>query len=335
MRMHYVTVPVSDGAQAEREAHGLNRVTLIGNLGREPELRYTHSGTPVMSMRLATTESFKKGRGPAQLLAGIRSRAASAASRLDTAGCYWSAEVRETSSATMTKAQQRPKSPEAFAVAVVCSLLCELGCTTDGSAGSPDGSTDATDWSRIAEESGFPADPGGDFFAFSQSSCSALLRDTPTSIAQVAEMSSQVVLARVVGVVAHPEMELGCSACYDYAVQFELEVERTVKGPELTRLFVNDHCSGGSKVAGLMNTIPAERFLFLLDGPWPFHNNGEEPPPPPGVEFGHGLAGVWYSVVKEVDGSLRFAYPAAASSSRAFLGEYASLDALADAMEGW
>jgi single-strand DNA-binding protein len=39
-------------------ADGLNRVTLIGNLGQDPELRYTQSNQGVLSLRLATTESF-------------------------------------------------------------------------------------------------------------------------------------------------------------------------------------------------------------------------------------------------------------------------------------
>jgi len=38
---------------------GLNRVTLIGNLGKPPELKYTQSGQAVMNMRLATTGRFK------------------------------------------------------------------------------------------------------------------------------------------------------------------------------------------------------------------------------------------------------------------------------------
>jgi single-strand DNA-binding protein len=37
---------------------GLNRVTLLGNLGAEPELRTTGTGLPVMSFRLATNEVF-------------------------------------------------------------------------------------------------------------------------------------------------------------------------------------------------------------------------------------------------------------------------------------
>jgi single-strand DNA-binding protein len=39
-------------------AEGLNRVILIGNLGQDPELRYTQSQQGVMSLRMATTESF-------------------------------------------------------------------------------------------------------------------------------------------------------------------------------------------------------------------------------------------------------------------------------------
>lgn len=39
-------------------AQGLNRVTLLGNLGAEPELRWTQGGQAVMSLRLATTESY-------------------------------------------------------------------------------------------------------------------------------------------------------------------------------------------------------------------------------------------------------------------------------------
>lgn len=38
----------------------LNRVTLIGNLGKDPEIRYTAGGTAVASFSVATTEKFKK-----------------------------------------------------------------------------------------------------------------------------------------------------------------------------------------------------------------------------------------------------------------------------------
>jgi single-strand DNA-binding protein len=36
----------------------LNKVMLIGRLGRDPELRYTQAGAPVASLRLATDESY-------------------------------------------------------------------------------------------------------------------------------------------------------------------------------------------------------------------------------------------------------------------------------------
>jgi single-strand DNA-binding protein len=41
----------------------LNRVTLIGNLGKDPEIKYTPSGTPVAKLTLATNERFKDKAG--------------------------------------------------------------------------------------------------------------------------------------------------------------------------------------------------------------------------------------------------------------------------------
>jgi len=37
---------------------GMNKVILLGNLGTDPELRYTSGGTAVMHFRMATNESF-------------------------------------------------------------------------------------------------------------------------------------------------------------------------------------------------------------------------------------------------------------------------------------
>jgi single-strand DNA-binding protein len=36
----------------------MNKVLLIGNLGQDPELRYTQGGQAVLNLRLATNESF-------------------------------------------------------------------------------------------------------------------------------------------------------------------------------------------------------------------------------------------------------------------------------------
>ena len=38
---------------------GVNKVILIGNLGRDPEVRHLESGTSVASFSMATTESYK------------------------------------------------------------------------------------------------------------------------------------------------------------------------------------------------------------------------------------------------------------------------------------
>jgi single-strand DNA-binding protein len=40
-------------------ARGINKVILIGNLGADPEVRYTAGGSAVANIRLATSESWK------------------------------------------------------------------------------------------------------------------------------------------------------------------------------------------------------------------------------------------------------------------------------------
>ncbi|KPK61484.1 MAG: single-stranded DNA-binding protein [Gammaproteobacteria bacterium SG8_31] len=40
-------------------ARGINKVILVGNLGADPETRYTPSGSAVTKIRIATTESWK------------------------------------------------------------------------------------------------------------------------------------------------------------------------------------------------------------------------------------------------------------------------------------
>lgn len=41
----------------------INKVILIGNLGADPEVRYSQSGTAVANFRIATTETWKKQDG--------------------------------------------------------------------------------------------------------------------------------------------------------------------------------------------------------------------------------------------------------------------------------
>jgi single-strand DNA-binding protein len=40
-------------------ARGVNKVILVGNLGKDPETRYMPSGSAVTNLRIATTESWK------------------------------------------------------------------------------------------------------------------------------------------------------------------------------------------------------------------------------------------------------------------------------------
>jgi len=47
-------------------AGSVNKVILIGRLGKDPELKYTPSGAPVVNFSLATDESFKDRSGEQQ-----------------------------------------------------------------------------------------------------------------------------------------------------------------------------------------------------------------------------------------------------------------------------
>ena len=47
-------------------ARGINKVILIGNLGSDPEVRYTPDGVPVANFSLATNESWNDKDGQRQ-----------------------------------------------------------------------------------------------------------------------------------------------------------------------------------------------------------------------------------------------------------------------------
>ncbi|MDX1607260.1 MAG: single-stranded DNA-binding protein, partial [Candidatus Competibacterales bacterium] len=40
-------------------ARGVNKVILIGNLGQDPEVRYTQNGDPIANLRIATSEVWR------------------------------------------------------------------------------------------------------------------------------------------------------------------------------------------------------------------------------------------------------------------------------------
>ncbi|MEO8111997.1 MAG: single-stranded DNA-binding protein [Ginsengibacter sp.] len=45
---------------------GINKVILIGNIGKEPEYKTLQDGTPVAKLTIATTESYRLKNGDAQ-----------------------------------------------------------------------------------------------------------------------------------------------------------------------------------------------------------------------------------------------------------------------------
>ncbi|MBT6467946.1 MAG: single-stranded DNA-binding protein, partial [Kordiimonadaceae bacterium] len=40
-------------------AGSINKVTLIGNLGKDPEVRHTQDGAPIVTLAIATSDSWK------------------------------------------------------------------------------------------------------------------------------------------------------------------------------------------------------------------------------------------------------------------------------------
>ncbi len=52
-----------EGGQRRSRSRGLNRIQIIGNLGRDPELRFTQSGTPVANFTVAVNESWRRRDG--------------------------------------------------------------------------------------------------------------------------------------------------------------------------------------------------------------------------------------------------------------------------------
>jgi single-strand DNA-binding protein len=51
------------GREGPRSTSSLNKVMIIGNLGSDPEMRFTPSGSPVTSFRVAVNRVFKAPEG--------------------------------------------------------------------------------------------------------------------------------------------------------------------------------------------------------------------------------------------------------------------------------
>ncbi len=64
MSLSRPTIKLSVGNSFKEEMMaGLNSVVMIGNLTRDPELRYTPSGVPVCTLRLAVSRNFPNQQG--------------------------------------------------------------------------------------------------------------------------------------------------------------------------------------------------------------------------------------------------------------------------------
>src|SRR4030081_2305819 len=61
-----MTLEFQNSKNIERSLMSFNKVILVGNLGRDPELRYTPQGTPVCSFSMATNERRKDKSGEMQ-----------------------------------------------------------------------------------------------------------------------------------------------------------------------------------------------------------------------------------------------------------------------------
>lgn len=49
-----------------------NNITIVGNLGRDPELRYTPNGTPVTQFSMATNDNYRRGGDDVQVTTWFR-----------------------------------------------------------------------------------------------------------------------------------------------------------------------------------------------------------------------------------------------------------------------
>ncbi len=54
------------GQQRRGRSRGLNKVQIIGNLGRDPEMRFTQDGTPVTNFSVAVNDSWQGRDGEAR-----------------------------------------------------------------------------------------------------------------------------------------------------------------------------------------------------------------------------------------------------------------------------
>ena len=137
-------------------ARGVNKVILVGNLGADPETRYTASGSAVTNIRLATTDSWRdKQSGERQERTEWHrvvffSRLAEIAAEYLRKGsqCYIEGQIR-------TRKWQGQDGQDRYSTEVVASDMQMLGGRGGGSGGSRDEGAGGRD---RASSSAWPGD---------------------------------------------------------------------------------------------------------------------------------------------------------------------------------
>ena len=188
----------------------------------------------------------------------------------------------------------------------------------------PDAPLESWDW--LAQEQGFPAN-GAYFFGHSDTACSVTPGVLPQTLEELVALSARIFVGSYEEVV--PLLRQGFIGYAQYVVFYRLGVVSTVKGPADGGLLLEDICAHGGKVAGLMRSLPDDRFVFFLSGP--YMNGGLANPGP--ESFNHVARGL--GVVGERGGRLEFMHagPSGLETLREALAGYGSLDELVEAIE--
>ena len=135
-------------------ARGVNKVILLGNLGADPETRYTASGSAVTNIRLATTDSWRDRQSGEQQertewhRVVFFSRLAEVAAEYLRKGsqCYIEGRIQ-------TRKWQGQDGQDRYTTEIVASDMQMLGSRGSGGGGTPP--------SRRREEDSGSAWPGG------------------------------------------------------------------------------------------------------------------------------------------------------------------------------
>ncbi len=143
-------------------ARGINKVILVGNLGRDPETRYTPSGSAITNITVATSESWKdKQTGDQQERTEWHrvtffGRLAEVASEYLKKGeqVYIEGKIRT------DKYQDKETGQDKYSTSIIANEMQMLG-SRGGSGGASAGPADDYSSQQAAPAANAPANPGG------------------------------------------------------------------------------------------------------------------------------------------------------------------------------